>query len=135
MDAEKDVERIQRIIDFVNKAKTMLRLTSPLGKQKEERAKDNQFLAFFTTPEDTLEMGRVVKKHMDEQARIMNKSKVTPKTGGKRGIVASTLMSGNSVGYLLRTLRERERIGVVDTCEGQDDATRIINAGLKVWKD
>ena len=108
VDAEKDADRIQRILDFVNKAKTMLRLTSPLGKQKDERAKDNQFLALFTTPEDILEMGRVVKKHMEEQARVMNNSKVTPKTRERRGIGASTMMSG-SAGYSLRTLRGRER--------------------------
>ena len=106
MDAEKDAERIQRILDFVNKSKTMLRLTEPLGRQTEERAKDVQFLALFTTPEDILEMGRIVKKHMDEQARVMNDSKVTPKNG--RGIGASTMMSG-SAGYSLRTLKGRER--------------------------
>ena len=82
VDAEKDAERIQRILDFVNKSKTMLRLTEPLGRQTEERAKDVQFLALFTTPEDILEMGRIVKKHMDEQARVMNDSKVTQRTEG-----------------------------------------------------
>ena len=86
VDAEKDAERIQRIIAFVNKSKTMLSLTAPLGKQTEERAKDAQFLALFTTPEDILKMGRFLKKHMEEQVRVMNKSKVTPKTGGKRGL-------------------------------------------------
>merc|ERR1712183_338847 len=109
VDAEKDAERIQRIINFVNTAKSMLRMTSLLGKQTEERTKDMQFLALFTTPEDIIEMGRVLKKHMDEQARIMNESKVTPKTGGRRGIGASTLMSGNSAGYFLRRLKGRER--------------------------
>ena len=37
VDAEKDAERIQRILDFVNSAKTMLRATTPLGRQTEER--------------------------------------------------------------------------------------------------
>ena len=83
----------------------MLRLTTPLGKQTEERSKDAQFLALFTMPEDIIEMGRVVKKHMEEQARVMNDSKVTPKTGKRIG--ASTMMSG-SAGYSLRTLRGRE---------------------------
>ena len=108
VDAEKDADRIQRILDFINKAKTMLRLTTPLGRQTEERAKDAQFLALFATPEDILEMGRVVRKHMEEQARVMNDSKVTPKTGSKKGIGASTLISG-SARYSLRTLRGRKR--------------------------
>merc|ERR1712183_242130 len=106
VDAEKDAERIQRILDFINSAKTMLRKTTPLGKQTEERQRDLQFLALFTTAEDILEMGRVMRKHMEEQVRAANDSKVTPKTG--RGIGASTMMSG-SAGYSLRKLRGRER--------------------------
>ena len=106
VDAEKDAERITRILDFVNCAKTMLRATTPLGKQTEERQRDSQFLALFTTPEDIIEMGRVMRKHLEEQARMLNDSKVTPKNG--RGIGASTMMSG-SAGYSLRTLRGRER--------------------------
>ena len=84
VDAEKDAERIQRILDFVNSAKTMLRATTPLGRQTEERKKDAQFLALFASPEDILEMGRIVRKHIEDQARVLNDSKVTPKTG--RGI-------------------------------------------------
>merc|ERR1712183_350796 len=106
VDTEKDAERIKRILDFINSAKTMLRMTTPLGKQTEERQRDSQFLALFTTPEDILEMGRVMRKHMEEQARVVNDSKVTPKNG--RGVGASTMMSG-SAGYSLRTLRGRER--------------------------
>ena len=109
VDAEKDAERIQRILDFVNKAKTILRLTSPLGRQTEERGKDLQFLAVLTTAEDILEMARIIKKHMDEQVRILNESRAGPRTAEKKGIRVSTVMSGNSAGYLLRKLKGRER--------------------------
>ena len=94
---------------MVNKAKTKLRLMSPLGKQKQEREKDEQFLTTFTTPEDILEMGRIVKKHMDKQAGVLDESRMTPKTGGRREVGPSTLMSGISLGYSLRKLKGRER--------------------------
>merc|ERR1712183_199439 len=106
VDVDKDAERIQRILDFVNSAKRMLQATTPLGKQTEERKKDAQFLAVCTTPEDVIEMARITRKHMDDQARVINESKVTPKNG--RGIGASTLMSGGA-GHSLRTLKGRER--------------------------
>merc|ERR1712087_729543 len=106
VDAEKDAERIQRILDFVNSAKTMLRATTPLGRQTEGREKDAQFLALFTSPEEIIEMGRIMAKRMEEHARVMNDSKVTPKNG--RGIGASTILSGGA-GYSLRTLKGRER--------------------------
>merc|ERR1739838_892654 len=117
VDAEKDAERIQRILDFVNSAKTMLRATTPLGRQTEEREKDAQFLALFTSPEEIIEMGRVMRKHMEDQARVINDSKVTPKNG--RGIGASTLMSGGA-GYSLRTLKGRER-GSASSTPARDD--------------
>ena len=119
VDAEKDAERIQRILDFVNSAKTMLRATTPLGRQTEERTKDAQFLALFVSPEDILEMGRIVRKHIEDQARVLNDSKVTPKTG--RGIGASTMMSG-SAGYSLRTIKGRERGSASSTPAGEEMA-------------
>merc|ERR1712183_77971 len=105
VDAEKDAERIQRILDFVNNAKTMLRATTPLGRQTEERERDAQWLALFASPEEIIEMGRIMAKRMEEHARVMNDSKVTPKNG--RGIGASTILSGGA-GYSLRTLKGRE---------------------------
>merc|ERR1712183_516984 len=117
VDVDKDAERIQRILDFVNSAKRMLQATTPLGKQTEERKKDAQFLAVFTTPEDVIEMARIMRKHMDDQARVINESKVTPKNG--RGIGASTLMSGGA-GYSLRTLKGRER-GSASSTPARDD--------------
>ena len=47
VDAEKDAERIQRILDFVNNAKTMLRLTTPLGKQTKKDRKTPNFWRFL----------------------------------------------------------------------------------------
>merc|ERR1712183_70914 len=117
VDVDKDAERIQRILDFVNSAKRMLQATTPLGKQTEERKKDAQFLAVFTTPEDVIEMARIMRKHMEDQARVINESKVTPKNG--RGIGASTLMSGGA-GYSLRTLKGRER-GSASSTPARDD--------------
>ena len=119
VDSGKDAERIQRILDFVNKAKMMLRKTSPLGRQKQEREKDEQFLATFTTPEEMLEMGRVVKKHMEEQARILDESRITPKTGGRRAVGASTMMSGIKCGYSLRSLKKKEN-GSASSTPGND---------------
>ena len=124
VDAEKDAERIQRILDFVNKAKTMLRLTSPLGRQKKERERDDQFLAVWTTPEEILEMGRIMKKYAEEQARASEDSRVTPKNGGKRGIGASTGMSGTSTGYSLRRLKGRERGSASSTPANEEMAPK-----------
>merc|ERR1712087_911097 len=73
--------------------------------------------AVFTTPEDVIEMARIMRKHMDDQARVINESKVTPKNG--RGIGASTLMSGGA-GYSLRTLKGRER-GSASSTPARDD--------------
>merc|ERR1712119_175830 len=62
--------------------------------------------ALFASPEEIIEMGRIMAKRMDEHARVLNESKVTPKNG--RGIGASTILSGGA-GYSLRTLKGRER--------------------------
>merc|ERR1739838_501036 len=117
VDAEKDAERIQRILDFVNSAKTMLRATTPMGRQTEERERDAQWLALFASPEEIIEMGRIMATRMEEHARVMNDSKVTPKNG--RGIGASTILSGGA-GYSLRTLKGRER-GSASSTPARDD--------------
>ena len=111
----KDDERLQRIVDFVNKCKVVLRKTTPLGIKTEDNEQDKAFLDQLTSVMNLTRLAeqlRIDKNTAIEMERFYARKEASKATSGPPSV---SWVSG----YALRNIEGKQR-GSASSTQGME---------------